>query len=147
MKHKHHIIPRHMGGTDDPSNLIELTIEEHAEAHRILWEEHGLWEDRIAWLGLAKLIGKEEILREVLSNRKLKGIPKPKGFGEKIRKAIKGREPWNKGKTIGPYSMERNKANSEAQKKTRTTCPSCGLTTTISNYKRYGHGEGCKKAS
>ena len=34
MKHKHHIIPRHMGGTDDPSNLIELTIEEHAEAHR-----------------------------------------------------------------------------------------------------------------
>lgn len=32
MKHIHHIIPRHMGGTDDPSNLIELTIQEHAEA-------------------------------------------------------------------------------------------------------------------
>jgi len=24
--HKHHIIPKHIGGTDDPSNLIELTI-------------------------------------------------------------------------------------------------------------------------
>ena len=36
--HKHHIIPKHMGGTDDPSNLIELTIEEHAEAHRKLFE-------------------------------------------------------------------------------------------------------------
>jgi hypothetical protein len=35
MKHKHHIIPKHMGGTDDSDNLVELTIEEHAEAHRI----------------------------------------------------------------------------------------------------------------
>ena len=26
IKHKHHIIPRHMGGTDDPINLVELTI-------------------------------------------------------------------------------------------------------------------------
>ena len=34
--HIHHIIPKHLGGTDDPSNLIKLTIEEHAEAHRIL---------------------------------------------------------------------------------------------------------------
>ena len=39
--HVHHIIPKHMGGTDDPSNLTQLTIEEHAEAHRILYEEHG----------------------------------------------------------------------------------------------------------
>ena len=27
-----------MGGPDDPNNLIELTIAEYAEAHRILWE-------------------------------------------------------------------------------------------------------------
>jgi len=48
-KHKHHIIPRHAGGTDDPSNIVELTIEEHAEAHRILWEQHRRVEDKIAW--------------------------------------------------------------------------------------------------
>ena len=23
LKHKHHIIPRHAGGTDDPSNIVE----------------------------------------------------------------------------------------------------------------------------
>jgi hypothetical protein len=51
-----------MGGTDDPSNLIELTIEEHAEAHRLLFEQHGQWEDEIAWKGLSGMISKEEII-------------------------------------------------------------------------------------
>jgi hypothetical protein len=45
MKHEHHIIPRHMGGSDDPSNLIELTREEHAAAHLKLYETHGKKED------------------------------------------------------------------------------------------------------
>lgn len=65
--HKHHIIPKHMGGTDDPENLVELTIEEHAEAHRKLFEEYGCWQDEIAWKGLAKMIEKSEIIRRVQS--------------------------------------------------------------------------------
>jgi hypothetical protein len=32
----HHIIPRCMGGTDDPSNLVKLTPEEHYIAHQLL---------------------------------------------------------------------------------------------------------------
>ena len=58
--HKHHIIPKHMGGSDDPSNLIELTVEEHAEAHKKLWEEHGNEYDRIAWLSLTNQIDDAE---------------------------------------------------------------------------------------
>lgn len=58
--HKHHIIPKHMGGSDEPSNLIELTVADHAEAHKKLYEEHGNEYDRIAWLSLTKQIDHAE---------------------------------------------------------------------------------------
>ena len=47
--HVHHIVPRHMGGTNDKSNLVKLTVEEHAEAHRKLYEQHNRLEDKLAW--------------------------------------------------------------------------------------------------
>lgn len=59
--HQHHIIPRHAGGTDDPANLVYLTIEEHANAHRLLYEQYNRQEDYLAWKGLAGLIGKDEM--------------------------------------------------------------------------------------
>ena len=52
-----------MGGSDDPSNLIELTVEEHADAHRKLWEQYSNIKDYCAWKGLSGQIGKEEIVR------------------------------------------------------------------------------------
>ena len=58
--HYHHIIPKHMGGTDDLSNLVKLTIAEHAEAHKKLFEEHGSKFDYIAYMALSNQIGKEE---------------------------------------------------------------------------------------
>lgn len=104
IKHKHHIIPRHAGGTDHPSNLVELTIEEHAEAHRVLYEKHGRDEDRWAWLGLSGQIGKDEILKQIAKSKK--GTKKPKGHGEKVsafRKTFK-------------YSEESKKKMSDAKK-------------------------------
>lgn len=66
--HIHHIVPKHMGGTDDPSNLVKLTVKEHAEAHRILYEKYGLWQDKLAWMGLSKMIDKQEIISIAQSN-------------------------------------------------------------------------------
>ena len=63
MKHKHHIIPKHMGGSDNADNIVELTVEEHAEAHKKLYEQHGHWQDYCAWQALSGRIGQEEILR------------------------------------------------------------------------------------
>ena len=36
--HRHHVIPRHMGGSDDDSNFTYLTIREHILAHYLLWK-------------------------------------------------------------------------------------------------------------
>ena len=74
--HKHHIIPKHMGGTNDPLNLVELTIEEHAEAYRLLYEKHGHTQDKVAWLGLAGIMPYEEIIYTLLSEGK-KGNKNP----------------------------------------------------------------------
>ena len=38
--HRHHIIPKHSGGTDDDSNFTYLTIREHIIAHFLLWKIH-----------------------------------------------------------------------------------------------------------
>lgn len=65
MMHKHHIIPRHMGGTNDPSNIVLCTVAEHAEHHRVLFEQHGLEWDRIAWLSLSGQINVSEAKRMV----------------------------------------------------------------------------------
>ena len=63
MKHIHHIIPKHMGGTDDPNNLVELTVEEHAEAHRKLYEQYGHWQDKIAYDMLSGQIGLDDAIQ------------------------------------------------------------------------------------
>ena len=86
MKHKHHIVPRHMGGSDDPSNLIELTVEEHAEAHKKLYEEHGRQQDLCAWKSLSGQIGKEEIqlLKSSMGGNGNKGKPKSATHKAKI---------------------------------------------------------------
>lgn len=67
--HKHHIMPRSAGGTNHPENLVEVSVEEHAEIHRCLWVYGGRWQDEIAWRSLAGIIGKEEIILE-MSKRK-----------------------------------------------------------------------------
>lgn len=89
-KHKHHIIPRHAGGSDDPSNLIELTIEEHAEAHKKLYEEHGRWQDRVAWLSLAGIMKDEERIYEILKNSNPGGYTLTKETKEKLSKMRMG---------------------------------------------------------
>jgi hypothetical protein len=53
MKHIHHLIPKHMGGSNDPINLIELSVEEHAMAHYKLYEQYSKKEDLCAYYMLS----------------------------------------------------------------------------------------------
>ena len=157
--HKHHIVPRHMGGTNEPENLIELTVEEHAEAHRILYEQHGKWQDYMAWKALSGQIKSDEI-RRFLTTLALKGKPKSPEHAEKCRKARlgkphseetkklmsekqKGRKiTWN----LNAVTPEANKKRSESlkgKKKPTSTCPHCGKIGAISPMNRW-HFDNCK---
>jgi hypothetical protein len=70
--HKHHIIPRYMGGTDDPKNLVEVTITQHAMFHFCNYQLWGNEEDRLAWRGLAGLITPDEaaLQAQILNGRR-----------------------------------------------------------------------------
>ena len=166
MKHLHHILPKHMGGTNDPSNLIELTVKEHAEAHRKLYEEYGRLQDKRAWLGLAKIMTGEEIINEILTS------PKSEEHKRKISEAHKGKpKPWligtrngagnagkpkseehkrkiaesHTGKVRGEFSEEWKQALKDAQaRQPIRTCPHCGVTGKGANMTRY-HFDKCKK--
>jgi len=87
--HNHHIIPKHAGGTNAPDNIVRLTTTEHAEAHRLLYEKYGRWQDKLAWQGLAGFMGKEEIISQSTGRQK-------------------GCVPWNRGK-IGVSEETLNK--------------------------------------
>jgi|SRR6056300_512133 len=68
--HRHHVIPKHFKSVCPVANItIYLTVEQHALAHKKLYEEYGHIEDKWAWKGLEGLIGKEEICSDI--SRKL----------------------------------------------------------------------------
>lgn len=69
-----------MGGSNDTTNIVELSIEEHAKAHKKLWIKYGKLEDYIAWKALSGSLGKDEFIKLRCSlGGKIQG-PKNKGW-------------------------------------------------------------------
>jgi hypothetical protein len=69
-----------MGGTNDPENLVEVTIEQHAALHKQLWEDLGYWQDEIAWKTLSGQITRAEAIKMIQSR------PKSEETKQKMRK-------------------------------------------------------------
>lgn len=97
----HHIIPRSLGGTDDPSNLVRLTYHDHAWCHWLLTK-------MTSGSDLAKMryafnmmnVGGEHMGR-MLDVKIVRAYSKNRE--ELIRlhsEFMKSREPWNKGKKL-----------------------------------------------
>ena len=80
IKHKHHIKPRYLGGTDDNENLIEVTVTQHAMFHYCNWRLWGNEQDRIAWRALSGIITCEDAVHESLK------------LGAKIRNSLPCKE-------------------------------------------------------
>lgn len=97
LKHIHHIIPRHMGGTDDPKNLVELTLAEHAMAHLKLYEEHGKRQDLWAYKLLSGQT-EEAFLLNCSAGGKVQGQKNAEnGHMQKIQKMANLSEAGKKG--------------------------------------------------
>ncbi len=99
--HRHHVVPLHAGGDDDPGNLRWLSVEEHACAHRQLWLERRDPLDLIAFRMLAGQIMQTEAAEQAKlegcrrGGRNCKGIPKPPrsdAWRNKQREAHLGRD-------------------------------------------------------
>jgi len=173
--HKHHIIPRHMGGSDDNSNLVELTIEEHAEAHRKLFEEHGRWQDKIAWQTLSGQITHAEAIKQAqihsnktrivtqehkdkisksLSGRK--NGPRDPSIGRKISESLKGKphteeRKANMRKNHADYSGENNPRFGKpsamlGKQHKKVKCPHCKVEVSVNTATRW-HFDNCKSNS
>ena len=106
MKHKHHIIPKHAGGTDDPSNIVYLTIEEHAEAHKKLYKKYGRWQDKVAYEGLSGQIESKDVIKEVYKQNGLAQVHHlhTKSVKEKARQRT---IEVNKGKVLSKEHKEK----------------------------------------
>jgi hypothetical protein len=109
--HKHHILPRHAGGSDDDSNIIHLTVEQHSLAHKQLYERFGRWQDRLAWLALSGIVGHEEAVSESAKKggETNKGRIKSKSHCQNLSLA-------KLGKKYGPHSKEHKEKISKGLK-------------------------------
>ncbi len=96
MAHIHHIIPQYQGGTDDLSNLIEVSVTRHAMFHFCNWQLWRRKEDWIAWKGLSKQIGEEEIFIEASSLGGRSNTGKPKSYGHRTKISLSVKENHSK---------------------------------------------------
>jgi hypothetical protein len=102
LTHKHHIEPKYRKTNN--RNRIELSVQEHAEAHRVLYEQDGNWQDLVAWKCLSGAISKAEAIR-MAQRLTSKDYCKTEAHKAKLRQGwLKRKErylgvPWNKGLT------------------------------------------------
>lgn len=108
MIHKHHIIPTHRGGSDDPSNIVSLSPTQHSMWH---WAEYFLWGiewDRIAAKGLAGIASQEETVHALLKEAASKGGKKAAGLGKTGFQTQSLEQKSKAGKKGGKHNKENN---------------------------------------
>jgi hypothetical protein len=99
-----------MGGTDQPENIVEVTVTQHAMFHFCNYQLWGNEEDRIAWRGLSGLIAPDEAALEAMSL----GGKKAGNKSKENKTGVCGRSPEKMsedGKKGGKITGNKNKEN------------------------------------
>ena len=108
-----------MGGTDDPNNLKELTVKQHATAHKKLYKKHGKWEDKIAWQMLSGQITNYEAKQQV---RRLANLGKQHFLGKthtdeyKKKLSLMMTERRKKNKNMGNFDKHSTKTKEKIER-------------------------------
>ena len=158
--HRHHIVPKHAGGTDDPSNLIQVTVEQHAELHFTRYLEYGELGDWLAAFSLSGQISHAEASAEARrewiarnpehhAQAGRKGGCAPcsdhsKAVATQTARAL-GQQPWwNNGERNarswtcpGVGWIKGRLSFKKTIKDPRVACPSCGIEMTPCNLGRH----------
>ena len=74
--HIHHIVPRHMGGTDDPANLVKISHTCHTMWHWCDWQRTGSMKHQGSYHILRGLLCRELNINYDLLTDRAKRLPK-----------------------------------------------------------------------
>ncbi|WFD55724.1 hypothetical protein phi5_244 [Enterobacter phage phi5] len=123
---KHHIVPKCMGGSDDPENLVELSARQHFIAHLLLVKMYP---------GNHKLIYAANMLTVGTSRSSARTANRRYGWlKEKALEAQKQKE----------FSEETRLRMRQAKlQQNRVTCPHCNTSGLVGNMNRW-HFDNCK---
>jgi hypothetical protein len=93
---RHHIIPKSLGGSDDPDNLVALTLREHFICHLLLTKMVEHPRHRYAMTRASRLMA---YTRDIKINSRIYSIigqhqPTPDLVKDKISKSKKGKCSW-----------------------------------------------------
>ncbi len=108
----HHIVPRFDGGTDDPSNLVRLSYNDHAIAHYIRWFLYKKPQDLVAFnvmSGQTQDIRRERAkLGGSLGGTLAQKMHKERGIGwfDKQGQSERGKKGVNREQKTGAYDPE-----------------------------------------
>lgn len=119
--HRHHIVPKHTGGSDDESNFTYLTVREHIISHLLLWKIHNNPNDLRAMhmLGAELTPVQRKITGKFCRDNKIgfHGASKK----EKLEWSNRGRETMKKeGKGMYGFTFEQRSEWNEKYKLNRT---------------------------
>jgi len=107
---RHHIIPKHewkkrfgnLKGVNTKENLVWLTLQQHIQAHELLFELNGFIGDKWAVSFLSGRLGKEELLKEICRENQKKASTYWKG---------RKRRPWTTEEKFARSELYRGSKN------------------------------------
>jgi hypothetical protein len=138
-KESHHIIPRCLGGSNDKSNLVELTAEEHYVCHQLLVK---IYPDNAKIAFAAKMMTRCSTTQARNNKmyswlrKRLSAFHKSNMIGNTYATGNKGQPSKRKNRKFGPNPKKKGPAK-------RLECPHCHRMISVNKFNQY-HNDNCK---